>query len=540
MGWAILIVDDEPVICEMIEKELKRSFYSTYIAHCGKEAIEILKNNNIDIIILDIFIPDMPELSLLAQIRQNWDHIEIIVMTGHSSQEMAIQSLRMGAIDYFEKPIDYNELNTSIGRAIEKITIESQFEYKYVILLVDDDIETTTKLKKILEKEGYIIYIASNGADAVDIYRKNKIDIIITDIEMPIMSGITLLEKAKKFQKDIEVIMMTGFGDENLAIESLRKGAKNYLRKPINIDELLFSIKQAIEKILLCRNQLFRTREIKLNSKIVSKINEELEKRIEERTKEISIIQTQLFQTSKLAVLGEVAAGLAHELNQPLTGILLCNANMKKMREKELLTDFEINESITTIELLVKRMNVIIVHMRSFARQDAQKFANMDINESVKNAFSLMGEQLRLHDITTVQELDLNLPSIYGEPYQIEQVIINIISNSRDSFDEEESNYYNRALSWTKSLNIKTFVKNDWVCIEITDNGCGMSDKTMDKIFQPFYTTKGIGKATGLGMSISFGIIKSHKGRIDVTSNVGKGTIITIKLPHNLHDEWTG
>lgn len=533
MVKTILIVDDDPLICETIQKGLKRNFYSTYIANSGKDAIDILNNNKIDIILLDIFIPDISGINLMKQVKQKWGQIEVIIITGNSSQEIAIQALRQGAIDYLEKPINYEELNTTIGRAVEKIIEKSKLQYSYSILLVDDEKELTNRLSKILKKERYHVLVANNGKEGIDICMKNKVDIIIADIEMPIMNGIKLLEKVKKNQSVVEVIMMTGNGDENLAIEALKKGAINYLRKPIDLAELLISIKQAIERISLYRNQLYRSRELKINSQIVLEINEELEKRISERTNEISQMQTQLFQTSKLATLGEVTAGLAHELNQPLTGISLCTANMKKLKERELLTNIEIEETIYNLESLVKRMSKVIGHIRTFARQDLQKFTNMSVNESTENALELMGEQLRLHNIEIVKNLDLTLSDIVGEPYQIEQVIINVISNAKDSIDEKENNYPKKVTGGIKKLEVKTFSKNNWVCIEITDNGCGMTNVTKEKIFHPFFTTKEVGKATGLGMAISFGIIENHNGRIDITSKLGEGTIISIKLPNN-------
>lgn len=178
-------------------------------------------------------------------------------------------------------------------------------------------------------------------------------------------------------------------------------------------------------------------------------------------------------------------------------------------------------------------MSKVIGHIRTFARQDLQKFTNMSVNESTENALELMGEQLRLHNIEIVKNLDLTLNDIMGEPYQIEQVIINVISNAKDSIDEKESNYPKKVMGWTKRLEVKTFSKNNWVCIEITDSGCGMTDESKEKIFHLFFTTKEVGKATGLGMAISFGIIENHNGRTDINSKLGEGTTISIKLPIN-------
>lgn len=537
MSRTILVVDDDPTTCRELQKELRRNFFPTYVAESSRDALEILSKNKIDIILLDIFMPDIDGLDMLEKVKSKWPSIEVIIITGYSSQDVAIKALRRGAIDYLEKPINYEELNTSIGRAMEKITENADLTYRHTILLVDDDETATKRLSRILSKEGYEVFTANDGKEGLAIINQNKIDILIADIEMPIMGGIELLQKVKKFQKDIEVIMMTGFGDESLAIEALRKGAINYLRKPIDLDEVLIAIEQAVERILLYRNQLYRDRELKINSQIVSKINEELERRIEERTLEITQVQSQLFQTSKLATLGEMAAGLAHELNQPLAGLSLCTTNMKKLKQRDLLTDAEIDETIENIEGIIKRMSKIIVHIRTFARQDLQKFKPTNINESAENALNLMEEQLRLNSIEVKRNFDFNIPQINGEPYQIEQIVINALSNAKDALTQKENSDMSRLSGWRKSIELKTSFANEWACIDVIDNGMGMSKEVKEKIFEPFYTTKEVGKATGLGLSISYGIIESHKGRIDVSTEEGRGTTISIKLPAMIKGE---
>lgn len=532
MERTVLIVDDDPIICSEISKILNRNFFRTYIANTGVDALAVLNRAcDVDIILLDIFIPDMKGMEILDIIKGRWPDIEVIIMTGYSTHDLAVEALRKGAIDYLEKPIDYDDLHTAMGRALEKRTENSELIHRHSILLVDDDRELTKRLKTILEKEGYKVHIANEGEEGFQIARNNMIDVILADIEMPLLSGIDLLERVKKFQRDIEVIMMTGYGDENLAIEALRKGAINYLRKPFDLEELLITINKAVERVLLYRNQLYRNREMKINSEIVLKVNKELEKRIEERTSEITAIQGQLFQTSKLATLGEMSAGLAHELNQPLSGISLSIRAMKMMAERKMLTHQDVMETVETVDGLVKRMSNIIIHVRNFARQDIQKYTQFDVNECVMNGYNLIKEQLRIHGVECSIDLDEGLPLLLGESYQIEQVVINVITNAKDALDEKEKMAKEQVREWKKKLSIQTLIKNGWVCIDIKDNGTGMKKTTIEKYFEPFYTTKEVGKATGLGMSICYGIIQRHNGRIDVSSVYGKGAEISIKLP---------
>jgi PAS domain S-box-containing protein len=259
------------------------------------------------------------------------------------------------------------------------------------------------------------------------------------------------------------------------------------------------------------------------------RFNEELERRIEQRTKELKETQAQLFQTSKLAMLGEMATGIAHEISHPLSGISLTATYLRKLMERGKLSPEEIASGLDDIEASIKRMVNIIRHIRTFARQETLAFNQVDVNETIASALRLLGEQLRLHEIEVAPNLRPDLPQMVGEPYQLEQVWMNLITNAKDAMDEKEE----QMIDYQKSLNISTSYNPESKLIEISfsDNGMGMSKEVEEKIFEPFFTTKEVGKATGLGLSISYGIIENHKGKIEVESKEGEGTTLKVKLP---------
>jgi len=535
----VLIVDDDRIIREQLEKALKREFFRPFVAADGQTALEVFNREEIEIVILDVRLPDIDGLEILKEIKEKRPGCEVIVITGLGSQEIAIKSLRMGAIDYIEKPIEMDELSAALGRAQEKLAEKEELSYKNRLLLIDDDEAIVKRLKKFLEKEGYEVLCAYSGNEGLNIIENHKIDVVITDIQMDDMNGIEVLQRAKKLYRDIEGIVVTGFRDQELAIKSLRAGAIDYITKPVNLDEILISIRNAIERINLNRDRLYRNRELKISSEIISKMNEELERRIEERSKELDQTQAQLFQTSKLATLGEMSAGLAHEMNQPLGGISLVSSYMRKLMERDKLSNEEIDSGLGDIEASVKRMAKIIQHIRTFARQEALQFIEVDVNETIDSALSLLGEQLRLHDIEISLELGPELPKISGEPYQIEQVWINLISNARDAMDEKENQISeggSQSTNYKKRLNISTVYdpESEMLPVEVrfTDNGIGLKEGQMEKIFEPFFTTKEVGKGMGLGLSICHGIIETHKGEILIDSNSGDGdTTVRVILP---------
>jgi signal transduction histidine kinase len=515
---AILIIDDDKIIREKLESELKRNFFKTIAAHNGKKGLDIVKKSKVDIVLLDIRLKDIDGIEILSKIKKTKPQCEVIVITGYGTQDIAIQSIRRGAIDYIEKPIDMKHLTTAIGRAQENLLKKSQLPIKEKLLIIDDDKQTVLRLKKFLKKEGFDVFTAHSGKEGLRKIEKNKVDVLVTDINMSDMNGIEVLKQAKAQFQDIEGIMITGYKEQEWAIKALRTGAIDYITKPIDLEEFLISIKKALKMINLNRNLLFRERERKIYSEITAK--------------ELSKTQAQLFQTSKLATLGEMAAGLAHEINQPLGGISLTAASLKRLDARNKLTKKEIASAITDIEQSVKRMEKIINHIRTFARQDTLKFIEVDINQTISNALDLIGEQLRLHEIKVELEFDKKLPKVNGEPYQLEQVWINCLANAKDALDAAKET---AAKDYKKVITISTFFQEskNVVIISIIDNGTGIPAEQLKKVFEPFYTTKEVGRATGLGLSISYGIIESHHGKIEIISKVGKGTRINIELPLN-------
>ncbi len=531
MNEKILVVDDDPMVAEYLAAELKRHFCDAICVGTGAEALARL--NEVQIVFLDLKLPDMDGFEILTKIKERSDSkrpIEAIVITGFGNQEVAIRALRLGAIDYIAKPIYLDDLRAALGRAQEVVSQKMKLKTSPSILVIDDEVEIADTMRGILEKEGYNAYSCNSGRAGIELIAKQKIDVVLTDINMAEINGLEVLKQAKLLFPDIEVIMTTGHGGYELAVQCLRAGALDYLLKPINLEQLLWAVEKATEKIRLFRSSLYRTRELKLSSEIMNKMNEEQEKIITERTAKLNQTQATLIQTSKLATLGEMSAGMAHELNQPLGGISLVSQTMKKLKARNLLTDEEIDRSIKDIDTCVKRMTKIIQHVRTFARQENLKFSEVNVNETVDSAVMLLGEQLRLHGVELKTEFTPALVKVLGEPYQLEQVWINLISNARDALEEREAKGAEKEVGYTKQLLLRTRVEGDELFVECTDNGIGMTQEQVAKVFEPFYTTKPVGKGMGLGMSITYGILESHKGTIEIRSEKGKGTTMLIKL----------
>lgn len=237
-------------------------------------------------------------------------------------------------------------------------------------------------------------------------------------------------------------------------------------------------------------------------------------------------IQTeqQLAHAGKMATLGEMSAGVAHELNQPLTVIKTgCNFILRKIKNNQPIPEETLKTLAEEIDAQVDRASGIINHMREFGRKTEITKTAVQVNETINGMLTVIGRQLELRKIKLLLDLDPELPRILGDKNRLEQVFINLAMNARDALEEP-------AIT-EKIIRIRSFFEKDWVKIDFTDNGCGIPKENQEKIFEPFFSTKGVGQGTGLGLSISYGIIRDNQGQIQVNSRMGSGTSFILQFP---------
>lgn len=238
--------------------------------------------------------------------------------------------------------------------------------------------------------------------------------------------------------------------------------------------------------------------------------------------------QAQTVQAAKLAALGTIASGIAHELNQPLTGILGFVQLLERELRKGRLDRGVALERLAFIEKQVQRMTDIIGHVRTFARVQPV-VGRVDVNNVVNDALTLMREQLRSHGIDLQLRLGAELPRVAGDAGRLEEVVINLLANARDAIEEHVSKGVGAAVK--REIRVTTSREGKRLVIEVADTGTGIDPEVLPRIFEPFYTTRTHGRGTGLGLSISHGIIRDHGGTIEVQSRPGEGTTFLVHLP---------
>jgi len=377
---------------------------------------------------------------------------------------------------------------------------------------------------------------------------------------MPEMDGFTTCVELRKNHgvRNIPILMVTGLDDFDSIRRAYEVGATDFITKPIN----WLILEHRINYLLRSAEMV---EELRRAEEALRKAQEDLEHRVEERTDELrkanlqlqeeirqrqqmeedlrkayidlKNTQSQLVQSAKLASIGELAAGIVHELNQPLMVI-------RGYAQALLRNPVAGTEQATGLKLIEKntgRMTSIIDHLRAFSRQSESELQPVQINRIIEDAFLMVGEQLRLRNIEFVKDLTPGLPKVKGDANKLEQVLLNLITNARDAIEHRRENektpeapekpYLSHPPAKMQIATRLSSTPSGMVEIQLKDTGCGIPQGMTDKIFDPFFTTKEVGKGTGLGLSISYGILKEHHAEIDILETGPTGTTFRILLP---------
>jgi signal transduction histidine kinase len=252
------------------------------------------------------------------------------------------------------------------------------------------------------------------------------------------------------------------------------------------------------------------------NARLYEKMKSIYEESMEKARRELHETQSQLFQSSKMAALGQLAAGIAHEINNPLGAIELTATAMKRMTAEE-----KFCKRLDTIESAALQCKEIVQKLLHFSHPSQDMMEKIDITELVTRSLALIEYQLSKDAVAVKKSLVEGL-SIYGNEGELSQVLMNILLNARDTLRSKTSE---------REIHLRSDRKNDRIYLEITDNGQGIQEGVLERIFEPFFTTKKVGEGVGLGLSISFQIVKKYQGEISVASSPGKGSTFTLTFP---------
>jgi signal transduction histidine kinase len=378
------------------------------------------------------------------------------------------------------------------------------------LLIVDDEQKIINALKRILRKESFECFFAMNGKEALSIIENNEIHVILSDLDMPGMDGIALLKKVKKRYPDIIRLILSGRSDSQTVLNAVNDGnILRYITKPWNAKEIISILKQAFDLFFLKKekNDLLKT---------LQGYNLTLEQKVAQKTRE-------LVKMKNIAEIGKHSSQIVHNLNNPLNATQGALQLIEMMVQDNNPDIDKINRYIQISRKSINDMGQIISSILIHAR-DKQTFytETFDLNKVIKSSLTLF-ELDSFFKKEVKKEIDMqeNMPVIKGNRAQIKQIFDNLIKNAMDSMEETSE----------KTLFIKTWHEKNSIIIKISDTGCGISHDNLDKVFSPDFTTKPVGKGTGLGLASVKSMVEGYHGKIDVTSKLKGGTTFIIKLP---------
>ena len=396
------------------------------------------------------------------------------------------------------------------------------------LLLIEDDKVDQMAFERFVRSENlsYDYTIAGSVAETREVVKSNSFDVIIADY---MLGDGTSFELFDQFA-GVPVIVTTGSGNEEVAVEAMKLGACDYLIKDPE-GNYLKTLPTTVEIALKRR----------ANEKALQNYRERLESMVEERTAELRAeivereqVEAQLLQSQKMESIGTLAGGVAHDFNNILTAIY----GYSEMAMDSLEEGSPVWQDVYEIHKAGERAANLTRQLLAFSRKEVITPKTIKIN-SLINDMQKMLSRLISEDIRLDSELDESVGAIYADPGQIEQVILNLVVNARDAV----KNLSESAKKIIQISTAKVFLDDDYVTshlgsssgwhlqLQVDDNGCGMTKEVMNHIFEPFYTTKGEGEGTGMGLATVYGIVKQNQGSVNVYSEPGQGTTFKIYWP---------
>jgi two-component system NtrC family sensor kinase len=407
------------------------------------------------------------------------------------------------------------------------MTDESNAELPAVLIV--DDVEANLKvLQLLLEGQPCNVVAAGSGQQALRLLLRQEFAVLLLDVQMPEMDGYEVARHVRMHPatRDVPIIFLTAthHTDENI-LRGYDSGAVDFLFKPLNPVVLLSKVRVFLElhaqrKKLACAN-----RELEHANGSLRQSNQELENAYHD----VKTAHAQLVQSAKMASLGELVAGVAHEINNPLSFALnhlgttrrsleqfrvdLAAGDSQRAEERWQRAGARLNETEHGLE----RIRDLVLKLRAFSRLDEGERKVVSIAECIDSVLMILGHRLQDRVRVTLELGPVDWVDCY--PALLNQVLLNLVANSID------------AIEGSGSITLRTGVEDGMFVISVTDTGCGIPNGMQDRIFEPFFTTKPVGQGTGLGLSIAYSIVKKHEGTLELRAASEGGTIATIRIP---------
>jgi two-component system NtrC family sensor kinase len=561
----ILLVEDSETQALQLRHVLETNGFNISWRSTAEAALDSLNEKLPDLVIADYHLPGMNGDELTRQMRLNvrTRAIPVIMLTEARERAVERQGLESGADAYISKSAEQELIilrikallrrrSSPIGDSREERQSPSFGTFRRACILIADDSPTRrTYLQSLLAHEGYAVTPSADPDEALRLVRSGDTtwDCVLVNLLSPSFDGIELCRRLNLYRglaplpgADAPSFAIVGLGNEeggNILARAFAAGIDDIVPSNLEADVMRVRIRALVRRKLMQDENWrieaeLRERELALararaeaaSAEALAKANRELE----ETNHLLKGAQAQLVQAAKMASLGELVAGIAHEINNPLAFIQAHQGTVERLLGEiaaklpsEAGLERQVQKSqdrVTAMKLGLGRIQELVLNLRRFSRLDEGDFQTVNVPESIETVLALLGHKLGAR--IDVRRRYNAVPDLYCSPALLNQVVMNIVGNAAD------------AIKGTGGIDIETESNKTTYTIRISDTGPGIPPELRERIFEPFFTTKPVGSGTGLGLAIAYSVVQAHKGSIMVDSGPAGGASFTIRIPRQI------
>ncbi|MDA8231720.1 MAG: response regulator [Magnetospirillum sp.] len=556
----VLIVEDSATQALKLQHVLEAEGFATICTYSGEEALEEINRRLPDLLVVDYHLPGIQGDELCRQVHMNLStrSIPILMLTADETSATEMHGLESGADDFVSKSEDVEILLLRVHTLLRKasrnrstLDVARSLFRRARVLVIDDSTTYRETLAGELREEGCEVSQVADGAEGLKRLAESDFDCVMVDMVMPGMDGIVFCKELARLrsehQSPIVVLMLSAYESKENVTRALEAGADDFVGKSTEMNVLRARLRALLRrKFLQEQNERiieeFRVREMEtLRAKAEKEaaearatLAEGLERAnrdLEEANRKLRETQVHLIQSEKMASLGQLVAGIAHEINNPLSfalsNVFSIEGWLAEALEEGAGMPTPIRHRIDKVLARIgdtgqglERVRELVVKLRTFSRLDEGDFTIVDIRETMESVLLFLRHKMADRIAVVREYAEDNRLACYAG--QLNQVIMNVVANAVDAIKGEGR------------LTVRTGTRDGMFMIAVGDSGCGIPAENLERIFDPFFTTKPVGQGTGLGLSISYKIVQAHKGRIDIDSTVGAGTEVRVLIPRDL------
>jgi two-component system NtrC family sensor kinase len=558
-AFRVMVVEDSETQAFKMRLLLEGEGCEVSTVATAESALSELRQSPPDLAVVDYFLPGMLGDELCRRIRMNLNTrgIQILMLTAAEAGET--HGLESGADDYVSKSANSDILLLRIRALLRKVRAQAAIlnprdsDFRRARIMAIDDSPTHLEfLEGELRSQGYDVETATSGPEGLDRLANRSFDCVLVDLIMSDMDGIEVCRRISgmrhDFERSVAVIMLTSSETKEDMTRSLEAGADDFVCKSGDLAILRARIQALLRRRFFEEENRRIVEELKTKEVETLRANagrEAAEARaamadklvqanqeLEEANRKLRETHAQLIQTEKMASLGQLVAGLAHEINNPLAFVVsnlytvetgldrIAPEAEPHLSERSLARMRKVRTRLRETGEGLDRIKELVVNLRTFSRLDEGEFKTIDIGDSIDSVLVLLKHKMNGRiQVERHYDPDRSLSCYAG---RLNQVFMNLIANAAD------------AIQGKGKIVITTSRTDDAYCISVRDTGKGIPEWIRGRIFDPFFTDKPIGQGTGLGLAISYGIVQDHHGSIEVQSQEGAGSEFTIRIPRDL------